>query len=1070
MQPIEFVDDKTPSFHIAYIEQVGLNYDDVKHTLPKEHIHLPLICEDGIYGISALVKQLWHMAPHSVADEMGGFLGKVIKSLYPHADIDVEPYPDIDGPLIYYALGYLMQRVAGHHGIEHPIWVLSEFPFDENNHMVKMLKTISNMQTDRPHHIIVITDKSLDTKAIHLDIGIVQPPMKTIPKGNSGKVLTYIAILGLPSYGYVLKKSLRRILLHHRKYYDAYKKLVKDGYLEEKGVFVRFTDRRIYRYLLKHASNDDILHILSILDRKTPGSMYIRTYLYTRLGDYKRALASMKIYISMMKRQRQYRLAHTHMAPIIRTWFDKLSKTDIEMFLYLAGVAEHVSDLETKLIEKLLTEYKPSPVALFSLSWIYDKLPENLKAMIKESIDKGLQSYHPIRSSLLAHAMLLIIYKEKDFYTDKTQRYTLFIKTTDFGDPEIDVRACIIRSRINLVFHKDKEALKDLEKGIEIAKSNNIPWHLSILYNNLSVLLSRNSIDSHLDISLLTYKAYETSFAYSIDGSIIPFANYIFLSTPLGKKYSYITNVWKTFKPILSGIMDPKDHIAVLWALAHLQQQYGYYEQVKTSLQEMENIIKTSPKPIPNNYIALYYWISTEHALENGDLQKATEYLSKWQELVGDKYDYYLENLKTLKDAIFSEDNKIYTHSHKHVYYSSVRTGRYIEGINKLKEIKKDLLREGKLTDTAQLEMFLGALYKMEGNLPAYRTHLHNALSIYMHIEAAHAKYIAQVLRIPPNYIETDGLKNLAGIHISQLLITSISTILASSTTIDDLLKKVLGYLTLPSSHMWIMYTDGRKKHFMEYSIFKGIGQLMETYTKDPDKILRSKRIYEISHLPSYIYIKKRGEGGTKLIIYAENKYIEKAFSKEHLAWLDMWSDTVLSLLENIRIGEKAIKDALTDVYTRWYITQILEREIALAKREKTPLSVLFIDIDDFKRINDTLGHLEGDRILSLVASAIKNNIRITDYVGRYGGEEFIVVLPDTHEDEARLVARRIQTAIRQHKDIPTTVSIGISTYHPRPRTKVSLHKLIRQADMAMYHAKKMGKNLILHYDELKPH
>ncbi|UZN23722.1 diguanylate cyclase [bacterium 3DAC] len=1067
MQLLEFLNKRESTFHIAYIEQEGLNYEDIKHILPTNHFHLPLIREDGTYGISALVGHLWKMAPKSVADEMGGFLGKVIKSLYPHADIDVEPYPDIDGPIVYYAIGYLLQRIAQHTGNEHPVWILSEFPFDENNHMVKLLETIKHMNLDRPHHIVVITDKVVDDSATRIDIGYDKPtPM--IPKGEKRILLTYIALLGLPSYGYVLKKSLRRLLLHKRKFYKLYKELVEEGYLEEWGALVRFTDRRIYRELLDEASDEDILHILSILDRKTPGSMYARTYLYTRLGNHKRALASMKIYISMMKRRRLYRLAHTHMEPIVKTWFDKLSKTDIEMFLYLAGVAEYVSDLEIKLIEKLLTEYTPSPVALFTLSWIYDKLPAHLKRLVKETIDKQLQTYHPIRNSLLAHAMLLIIYKEKDFYTDKAQRYTLFIGTTDFGDPEINVRGCVVRSRINLVFHKDNEALKDLEKGIRIAKEYNIPWHLSILYNNLAILLSRNSIDSHLDISLLTYKAYETSFAYSIEGSIIPFANYIFLSTPLGKKHSYIINIWETFKPILSGIMEPKDYIAVLWALAHLQQQYGYYQQVKDILQEMEKIVKKHEKAIPSNYIALYYWIAAEHSLENGDLQKATVYLSKWQEILGDKYDHYLEHLMTLKDAIFAEDDKIYDQSYKHVYYSSVRTGKYIEGINKLKEIKKDLLRNGKLTEIAQLELFLGALYKMEGNLPAYHTHLHNALSIYMHIEAAHAKYIAEVLRIPSHYIEADGLKNLAGIHVSQLLITAVSTILASSTTIEDLLKKVLAYLTLPSSHMWIMYTDGNEKYFMEYSIFKGIGQLMETHIKNPDKLLRSRKIYELCHLPSYIYIKKQGEGGTKLIIYAENKYIEKAFSEEYLAWLDMWADMVLSLLENIRIGEKAIKDALTDVHTRWYISQILEREIALAKREKTPLSVLFIDIDNFKRINDTLGHLEGDRILAMVASAIKNSIRITDYVGRYGGEEFVVVLPDTHEDEARLVAKRIQTAIKENTNIPTTVSIGISTYYPRPKAKVSLHKLIRQADMAMYHAKQMGKNLILHYDELK--
>ena len=396
-----------------------------------------------------------------------------------------------------------------------------------------------------------------------------------------------------------------------------------------------------------------------------------------------------------------------------------------------------------------------------------------------------------------------------------------------------------------------------------------------------------------------------------------------------------------------------------------------------------------------------------------------------------------------------------------------MKTGKYTDGINLMKEHREKHLRRGELSMLMKLEYFLGLLHKQINNIPEMHTHMWNAWVLSLHIGARTSQDIAQYLNIDTAIPDNKVLSEMAEMYLTQLTAASMVTLLSSSSTVDEILKKFISYLLLPASNIWALVKIGGDKYHVEYSLFQGIGNFSETYLKKPRTIMKSKKYYELSHLPSYIYIKK-STPNTQLILYAENRYVENAFSEKELARLNIWVDTVLPLIENTHLGEKAIMDSLTNVYTRWYILQILGREIALSKREKTPLSLLFIDIDNFKRINDSFGHLVGDKVLRKIALTIKNNVRITDYVGRYGGEEFIVVLPDTREDEAKVVAKRILRAINEKENIPTTISIGISTFVPQPGTSITIRKLIRQADRAMYYAKKIGKNCIVHYNDIK--
>ncbi len=160
-----------------------------------------------------------------------------------------------------------------------------------------------------------------------------------------------------------------------------------------------------------------------------------------------------------------------------------------------------------------------------------------------------------------------------------------------------------------------------------------------------------------------------------------------------------------------------------------------------------------------------------------------------------------------------------------------------------------------------------------------------------------------------------------------------------------------------------------------------------------------------------------------------------------------------------------AITDSLTSVYTRRYFQERFEEEIKRAALRKIKLAFLMIDVDHFKMVNDQYGHLTGDYVLKEISLIIKENIREIDIVGRYGGEEFCVVLPETDLEGAYLVAERIRKGAEQRlikaydTSVRITLSIGISTY---PSSGKEAEELIDKADWALYRAKTQGRNCIV--------
>ena len=190
-------------------------------------------------------------------------------------------------------------------------------------------------------------------------------------------------------------------------------------------------------------------------------------------------------------------------------------------------------------------------------------------------------------------------------------------------------------------------------------------------------------------------------------------------------------------------------------------------------------------------------------------------------------------------------------------------------------------------------------------------------------------------------------------------------------------------------------------------------------------------------------------------------------FSKDELKMLESLLCCLIYPLRNATLFHQALKMAYTDPLTktnnRTAFNDQVMREIKRAERSEQHLSLIFVDIDHFKAINDDYGHTCGDMALASTAAWIKDSVRGSDVVFRYGGEEFVILLTDTHLDAAALIAERIRADIESHTlaygmDILNiTASLGVSSL----RGNDSLEGFIKRADQAMYRAKSNGRNQV---------
>lgn len=160
------------------------------------------------------------------------------------------------------------------------------------------------------------------------------------------------------------------------------------------------------------------------------------------------------------------------------------------------------------------------------------------------------------------------------------------------------------------------------------------------------------------------------------------------------------------------------------------------------------------------------------------------------------------------------------------------------------------------------------------------------------------------------------------------------------------------------------------------------------------------------------------------------------------------------------KLEHLAVTDALTNAYNRTKFDDVIKSEIGRVKRYSHPLSLIMFDIDHFKRINDTHGHIYGDYVLKTLTNIVKENMRETDYLIRWGGEEFIILSPNTDLNNAKVLSERIRKAVEEYsfeKNQKVTVSFGVTQF----RQYDIEDTFVKRADDALYKAKEAGRNRV---------
>lgn len=249
-------------------------------------------------------------------------------------------------------------------------------------------------------------------------------------------------------------------------------------------------------------------------------------------------------------------------------------------------------------------------------------------------------------------------------------------------------------------------------------------------------------------------------------------------------------------------------------------------------------------------------------------------------------------------------------------------------------------------------------------------------------------------------------------------------------------------------------------------------GQIVFIDDAMQDHRFKSSQSIMASRIRSVACIPLKQDDKTSGVIYLDNLRTPGRFHRHQTEFLTAFSCQTAIALENARLYTQAVTDDLSRLYNRKYIDKRVYEEMRRARRYNRDCSLILLDIDHFKKVNDTYGHLIGDQVIVGVSNVLHESTRATDIAARYGGEEFMVLLPETDLAGCKLFAERLRKAVenltteKSGLKVNVTISAGIACYRDWMENNVA--GFIDQADKALYAAKHQGRNRVICADELQ--
>lgn len=302
-----------------------------------------------------------------------------------------------------------------------------------------------------------------------------------------------------------------------------------------------------------------------------------------------------------------------------------------------------------------------------------------------------------------------------------------------------------------------------------------------------------------------------------------------------------------------------------------------------------------------------------------------------------------------------------------------------------------------------------------------------------------------------------DSMKNIAKIIETQYETSYIIPIIGEM--IDKFVSEHLIYIFINNKLVWPSACKDEK-----------IFELLKCLTNKSEYILTPDKKIGLFPLISE----------NKLLGCVVTKSTDNILSEKEINYIEQLTNQAATTINRANVYAEILKhatlDALTGLYNRHQLEERIKQEVSSAKRQNRSLCTIMTDVDYFKNINDTYGHAVGDLVLKTISKVIKHQLRDYDIAGRYGGEEFVIILPFTKLTEATMVASRLRKAVEntqidiskvnpdvQEKNINVTISLGISEFNLEDNEKT----LLQKADKALYKAKENGRNRAESYEKV---